>query len=196
MKKFTVVGIDLAGSEKRNTGICSLKEKTIISFATLHANKEILTYVKNAQPDLIAIDAPLNLPPGRKSLDDKNGEHFRPCDRELQKRGIRFFPITLGPMRSLTQRGIDLKKKFSRLGFDVVEIYPGASQDVWNIPRKQMGLDKLRNGLKKLGIVGLKKEMNGDELDAITGAITGLYYLQNKAEVLGNFKNGAIVIPK
>jgi len=59
-----------------------------------------------------------------------------------------------------------------------------------------MGLDKLRNGLKKLGIVGLKKEMNGDELDAITGAITGLYYLQNKAEVLGNFKNGAIVIPK
>jgi len=67
--------------------------------------------VKNAQPDLIAIDAPLNLPPGRKSLDDKNGEHFRPCDRELQKRGIRFFPITLGPMRSLTQRGIDLKKK-------------------------------------------------------------------------------------
>ena len=136
MKKFTVVGIDLAGSEKRNTGICSLKEKTIISFATLHANKEILTYVKNAQPDLIAIDAPLNLPPGRKSLDDKNGEHFRPCDRELQKRGIRFFPITLGPMRSLTQRGIDLKKKFSRLGFDVVEIYPGASQDVWNIPRK------------------------------------------------------------
>jgi predicted RNase H-like nuclease len=56
------------------------------------------------------------------------------------------------------------------------------------IPREQFGFGKLRNGLKK--------EMNGDELDAISGALTGLLYLQGKAEVLGNFKSGAIVIPK
>lgn len=38
--------------------------------------------------------------------------------------------------------------------------------------------------------------MNGDELDAVTGALVGRLFLQNKAEVLGNFKEGAIITPK
>jgi predicted nuclease with RNAse H fold len=191
----TVLGIDLAGSPNRNTGVCLLQGNSIISFATLHSDKEILDYVRRSGADLIAIDAPLNLPPGRKTLEDRNGEHFRPCDRELLKRGIRFFPITLGPMRSLTKRGIFLKNKFRRLGFDVIEIYPGAAQDVWKIPRKQFGLGRLRRGLEKLGIKGLEKQMNGDELDAVSGAIVGRLFLKGKAEVLGDFKHGAIVVP-
>jgi predicted nuclease with RNAse H fold len=144
---------------------------------------------------IVAIDAPLNLPPGRKNIEDQNGEHFRPCDRELLKRKIRFFPITLGPMRSLTVRGIKLKKVLQRKGYKVIEIYPGAAQDVWNIPRKQKGLPKLRRGLEKLGLKRLNKNMNGDELDAVTGAMVGKLFLQGKAEVLGNFRSGAIVIP-
>ncbi len=190
-----VAGIDLSGSPKRNTGVCILKGKRIVYWKTLFSDEEILGFIDKFTPDLIAIDAPLNLPPGRKTLDDRNGEHFRPCDRELLKRGIRFFPITLGPMRMLTQRGISLKKKFKRKGYDVIEMYPGAAQDVWKIARKQDGLHKLRRGLEKLGIKGLDKKMNGDELDAITGGLAGYWYLRGKAEVLGNFKEGAIVIP-
>jgi hypothetical protein len=190
-----VVGIDLAGSPKRNTGICTLKGKRITSFATLFGDDEIVNYVKKSKPDIIAIDAPLNLPPGRKTIEDRNGEHFRPCDRELHRRGIRFFPITLGPMRSLTKRGILLKKRFNRLGFKVIEIYPGAAQDIWRIPRKQFGLGRLRRGLEDLGINGLERGMNGDELDAVSGAIVGQMFLQGKAEVLGNFRQGAIVVP-
>jgi predicted nuclease with RNAse H fold len=190
-----VVGIDLAGSPKRNTGICTLKGKRISSFATLFEDDEIVNYVKKSKPDIIAIDAPLNLPPGRKTIEDRNGEHFRPCDRELHRRGIRFFPITLGPMRSLTKRGILLKKRFNRLGFRVIEIYPGAAQDVWRIPRKQFGLGRLRRGLEHLGIKGLERGMNGDELDAVSGAMVGQMFLQGKAEVLGNFRQGAIVVP-
>jgi uncharacterized protein len=190
-----VVGIDLAGSPKRNTGICILKGKRITSFATLFEDKQIVNYVKQSRPDVIAIDAPLNLPPGRKTIEDRNGEHFRPCDRELQRRGIRFFPITLGPMRSLTKRGILLKKKFNRLGFKVIEIYPGAAQDVWQIPRKQFGLTRLRHGIERLGFEGLERGMNGDELDAVSGAIVGQLFLRGKAEVLGNFRQGAIIIP-
>lgn len=195
-KSLTVVGIDLAGSPKRNTGICTLRAMTIADFATVYTDEEILQFVEQANPDIIAIDAPLNLPPGRKSIEDRNGEHFRPCDRELLKRGIRFFPITLGPMRSLTLRGIALKKKLSRRGYRVIEMYPGAAQDVWGIARKQDGLPKLRRGLEKLGLKGLSKTMNGDELDAVTGALVGRLFLQGKAEVLGNFKQGAIVIPQ
>ena len=80
-----VVGIDLAGSPNRNTGLCLLKDMIILSCATVHSDVEILSFINSARPDLIAIDAPLNLPPGRKSIEERTGEHFRPCDRELLK---------------------------------------------------------------------------------------------------------------
>jgi uncharacterized protein len=190
-----VVGVDLAGSPKRNTGLCLLRAMSVDSYATVHSDEEILAFIEAARPDLVAIDAPLNLPPGRKTIEDRTGEHFRPCDRELLRRGIRFFPITLGPMRTLTRRGIRLKKRLQKRRFKVIEIYPGAAQDLWNIVRKQGGLPNLRRGLSRIGIKGLKKEMNGDELDAVTGAMVGRCYLTGRAEVLGNFREGAIVIP-
>jgi predicted nuclease with RNAse H fold len=190
-----VVGIDLAGSPKRNTGICTLKKDNITFCTVVNTDQEIINYVEKEKPALVTIDAPLNLPPGRKSIEDKNGEHFRPCDRELLRRGIRFFPITLGPMRLLTERGIRLTRFLTRRGYAVIEVYPGAAQDIWNIGRKQDGLPKLRKGLEKLGVKGLNKKMGGDELDAITAALVGQSFLRGKAEVLGNFKRGAIVIP-
>jgi hypothetical protein len=191
-----VVGVDLAGSPHRNTGMCALRGMTVTSIATLHTDQEILAFIELIRPELIAIDAPLSLPPGRKSLEERNAEHFRPSDRELMKRGIRFFPITLGPMRLLTARGIRLKKILTRRGYPVIEIYPGAAQDIFGIPRKQHGLVKLLRGLERLGLRGLNKEMIGDELDAVTGALVGRMYLKGKAEVLGDFKTGAIIVPK
>jgi uncharacterized protein len=194
-KNRKVVGIDLAGSPKRNTGICTLKKDDITSCAIVHSDEEIVNYVEKENPGLIAVDAPLNLPPGRKSIEDKTGEHFRPCDRELLRRGIRFFPITLGPMRLLTKRGIHLKRVLAGRGYAVIEVYPGAAQDIWHTGRKQDGLSKLRHGLQKLGVKGLNKKMDGDQLDAVTAALVGQLFLYGKAEVLGNFKRGAIVIP-
>src|SRR5512143_4097155 len=191
-----VVGVDLAGSPLRNTGICTLRDMTVTSIDTLHTDQEILDFIERIRPQLVAIDAPLTLPPGRTSLEERNAEHFRPSDRELMKRGIRFFPITLGPMRMLTARGIGLKKKLVRRGYTVIEIYPGAAQDIFGISRKQYGLLKLLRGLKRQGLKGLKREMNGDELDAVTGALVGRMYLRGKAEVLGDVKTGAIVVPK
>ena len=190
-----VVGIDLAGSPKRNTGICTLKKDHITFCTIVHTDQEIIDYVEKENPTLIAIDAPLNLPPGRKSMRDKNGKHFRPCDRELLRRGIPFFPITLGPMRLLTERGIRLKKAFTPRGYPVVKVYPGAAQDIWHTGRKQDGLSKLLKGLQKLGVKGLSRKMSGDELDAITAALVGQLFLRGEAEVLGNFKRGAIIIP-
>src|SRR5262249_30625183 len=152
---------DLAGSPKRNTGICILQGMTVTSFATLYEDTELLSFIEAASPDIIAVDAPLNLPPGRKTMEERTGEHFRLCDRELHKRGIRFFPITLGPMRSLTLRGIRLKEILTQRGYKVIEIYPGAAQDIWKIVRKQGGLQKLKRGLEKLGLKGLTKGMNG-----------------------------------
>jgi len=192
---YKVVGIDLAGSPKRDTGICTLERDNLTFCSVIHTNQEILNYVEKTNPTLIAIDAPLNLPPGRKSIEEKNGEHFRLCDRELLRRGIHFFPITLGPMRLLTERGIRLKRTLTARGYSVVEVYPGAAQDIWKIGRKQDGLSKLRRGLQRLGVKGLRQKMSGDELDAVTAALVGQWYLRRKAEVLGDFRRGAIIIP-
>jgi len=155
--KLKVAGIDLAGSIKRDTGICALEGNNVTLCTIVHTDSEIINFIKRENPILVAIDAPLNLPPGRKSMDDRNGKHFRPCDRELWKRGIRFFPITLGPMRVLTERGIMLKKYLTKRGYQVIEVYPGAAQDIWGIGRKQDGLLELKKGLKKVGIKGIKR---------------------------------------
>jgi predicted nuclease with RNAse H fold len=195
MKNCKVIGIDLAGSPKRNTGICTLEKNNLTLCSIVHTDQEIFNYIEKTNPALIAIDAPLNLPPGRKSIEDRNGEHFRPCDRELLRRGIRFFPITLGPMRLLTERGIRLKKALTSRGYTVIEVYPGAAQDIWKIGRKQDGLLRLRKGLQRLGVKGLRKKMTGDELDAVTAALVGQWFLRGKAEILGNFRRGAIIIP-
>jgi predicted nuclease with RNAse H fold len=70
--------------------------------------------------------------------------------------------------------------------FNVIEVYPGGAQDILGIPRKQEGLDKLRNGLKKLRVKGIVDTISGDELDAITCAYVGKLYLEGKALAYGS----------
>jgi predicted nuclease with RNAse H fold len=194
MKSFLVAGVDLAGVPHRPTGMCIL-EGLKANTTLLYSDEDILSSIQEEKPDLVAIDAPLTLPPGRKSIDERTGTHFRPCDEELKRRKIPFFPITLGPMRVLTKRGIKLREILEKKGFRVVEIYPGGAQDIWKIPRVKHSLSGLREGLRKLGISGLKKESSDHELDAATGALVGLLFLQGKAEVYGDFAHGAILMP-
>lgn len=195
MNGFCVLGVDLAGVPHRPTGMCVLRDLKASTFLS-YSDAEILECAKKEKPDLITIDAPLNLPPGRKSIEDRNGKHYRICDLELRKRKIPFFPITLGPMRGLTVRGIELRGELEKGGFRVAEMYPGGAQDIWGIPRARRDLEGLRKGLQRLGIKGLKKEHSDHELDAATGALVGLYFLQDKAEVYGDFTDGAILMPK
>lgn len=194
MKLYTVAGIDLAGVPHRPTGWCTLKGLKART-ELLYSDEQILSRIRVDKPDLVAIDAPLNLPPGRKSMEERTGSHFRPCDEELRRRKIPFFPITLGPMRVLTERGIRLRKILEKEGFRVVEIYPGGAQDVWRIPRARKDLSGLRRGLGRLGIKGLKTESTDHELDAVTGALVGLLFVKGEAEVYGDFKSGAIIMP-
>lgn len=194
MKNWVALGVDLAGVPERPTGICLL-EGGVGRTRLLYTDKEILEFVQETHPDLIAIDAPLNLPPGRKSMADRNGAHYRPCDIELRRRRIPFFPITLGPMRKLTERGIRLKRRLGAAGFRVVEIYPGGAQDIWGIPRAKRDREGLRRGLARLGIKGLTRAASDHELDAATGALTGFYFLAGRGDVLGDFQSGAIIMP-
>jgi uncharacterized protein len=132
---LVIVGIDLAGSPRRPTGLCVLRNMTAETHVVF-GDDDILNFVKEARPTLVPIDAPLSLPNGWLTIHDRSGEHLRECDRALLLRGIRFFPVTLGPMRMLTERGLALKRELAQLGYKAVECFPGAAQDLWGIPRQ------------------------------------------------------------
>lgn len=198
-----IAGIDLAGSPRRPTGIC-LIEGPVIKTAVLYSDGELIENIEQAKPLVVAVDAPLSLPPGRCDIEDREGSHFRSCDLALRERRIRFFPVTLGPMRMLTQRGISLKRELEKLGSRVVEVYPGGAQDIWGLPRARKSREGLEKGLRKL----VRKEFNlrfsrsskfpealtADELDAITAALVGLMYFNGQAELYGSGEQ-IIVMP-
>ncbi|MDI6845550.1 MAG: DUF429 domain-containing protein [Candidatus Saccharicenans sp.] len=200
---YCIAGIDLAGSPRRATGFCLLRSG-VITTSVLFSDLEILEAVKSARPEIVAIDAPLSLPPGRRRIEDRTGSHFRSCDLALRQKGIRFFPITLGPMRLLTTRGRHLARLMRKAGCRVIEVYPGGAQDVWGLPRARQDRKALARGLKKLatekfGLISGKetkpwREMTADELDAVTAALVGLLYIQGRAELYGKGKK-IIVMP-
>lgn len=194
---MVVVGIDLAGSIKRNTGFAVLYDGLRVETKVLHEDEEIIEETVKLKPEVVSIDAPLCLPKGRKSLEERNAPHIRKCDRQLQKMNIRFFPITLGPMRSLTARGMRLKKIFEEKGLEVIESYPGSAQDVLGIPRKGEGLEKLQKALIDYGFKGDvgKKNITHDELDGITSALVGKFYVENNYLALGDPEEGFMILP-
>ena len=194
-----VVGIDLAGSEKRATGFCLL-ERNRAEVSVLHTDEEILRAVGKGVR-AAAIDAPLSLPRGRCCLKDDcpcvGKAHFRVCDLELRKMGIKFFPITLGPMRQLTLRGLRLKEKLESRRIEVFETYPGAAQDIWGIPR-QKNPQGLKRGLSRFKVGGSwpRPDVTKDELDALTCALVARDYLRGNTMAIGDPEEGLMVLPK
>jgi predicted nuclease with RNAse H fold len=112
--------------------------------------------------------------------------------------GIKFFPITLGPMRTLTKRGIHLRKRLEARGFEVLETYPGAAQDLLGIKRKQYGLELLQQSLAKLGCSGdiLARKLTGDELDAISCALVARDFSQDRYLAIGDPSEILMVLPR
>jgi uncharacterized protein len=157
----------------------------------------IIEATLSARPALVVIDAPLSLPRGRSSLEVRSPLHFRACDLELRRLGIRFFPLTLGPMRMLTARGIRLKAALGAHGLRVVEGYPGGAQDLLGLPRKGAGSERLRRALIAFGFRGsvARREITHDELDAILCAWVGRLLLFGKALVIGDPDEGTMVLP-
>ncbi len=192
-----VVGLDLAGSPNRTTGFCLLDGNLYAKTKPLHTDREIVSETIGSNPEVVSVDAPLSLPRGRKSLARPGPQHFRACDRELMRMKIRFFPITLGPMRKLTARGIKMKSIFEAKGLKVIESYPGSIQDILGMPRKQEGLEKLRRALVRYGVEGevQRKEITNDELDAITSALVGKMFLEGNYLAIGDPEEGLMILP-
>ena len=200
-RKIRIVGIDLSGGEKRPSGWCLLDDVNAVT-KLLYTDTEIVEATEAANPLLVSIDSPLSLPEGRISVDDDDpGRNefgiMRRCERILKKRGINVYPSLIPSMQKLTERGIRLATLLRSKGIPVIESYPGAAQDIMDIPRKRASTDLLAFGLQAFGIHGtfLDDKVTHDELDAITSAVVGAFFWTGKFEGLGDEVEEYLIIP-
>lgn len=197
----TVVGIDLTGSEKRPSGWCQLTG-TVARTEMVHSDDDMVARIATIRPDVVSIDSPLSIPAGRISVwDDDPGRStygiMRVCERTLKRRGINVYPCLLPSMQALTNRGMQLAHRIRRMGIPVIESYPGAAQDIMGIPRKGAGEHFLKQGLIDFGVAGeyQRLQVRHDELDAITSALVGSFFLAGKYEALGSSAEEPLIIP-
>lgn len=194
------LGIDLSGSEKRPTGVCILKGNEA-HLNTIFTDDDLLNLIKETKPSIISIDSPLSLPEGRCCSKDtcecRKIGIMRGCERTLKKRGVNVYPCLIPSMQSLTNRGMELSRKAKGLGFTVVESYPGAAQDIMGLARKRIDLAGLQIGLINMGIEvkAGRNEISHHEIDALTSALVGYFYLAGKYEALGNEEEGYLIVP-
>jgi uncharacterized protein YprB with RNaseH-like and TPR domain/predicted nuclease with RNAse H fold len=195
-----IVGIDLTGSERRATGWalldgCRAETKSIITDA------DLVRETVSARPDIVSIDSPLSVPDGWDRAQNqlaKGAPIYRRCELALKRMGVSVFWCLLPSMRSLTMRGMRLADELRKQGLKVIESYPGAAQDILGIPRKGSSLEELKRGLARAGITGvyLKKHVTHDEVDAITSALVGLFYLSDDSIALGNAMEDYLIVPR
>lgn len=201
-RPYRIVGIDLAGKTSSRTGLCVLYNRTAKT-QIAHTDEEITQFVQSKHPELISIDAPLSLPKGRTTVYDddparKEAGIFRYCERVLKSRGVNSYPALIQSMQELTRRGIYLAELFRSQGYPVIECFPGAAQDVVQLPRKRTDESLLKKGLSVFGIHGdfQTAQVCHDELDAITAALVGQFFISNYFEPLGIPEENDMIIPQ
>ncbi len=195
-----IVGIDLTGSERRATG-WALMEGAIASTLSIHADEELFQKTIAARPDIVSIDSPLSVPEGWD--EDQNqlqsdAPIYRKCELALKRMGISVFWCLLPTMKGLTRRGMLLAGRLRDHGIPVIESYPGAAQDLLGIPRKGSSLAELKWGLNRAGISGsfIEGRVTHDEVDAITSALVGLFYVANDYIALGTPTEDYLIVPR
>lgn len=196
-----VAGVDLRASEIRPTGLAIL-EGDLASTRLVKTDQQIIDETIRRNPDIISIDSPLGIPIGRCCTRDtchcRSKGILREAERILWRRGVKVFPCLLPSMQKLTERGMRLAKEFRRRGYNVIESYPGAAQDIMRIPRKGSSIAELAQGLANFGIKGrfITEPCSHDELDAITSAVVAHFYLAGDYEGLGDEREAQLIVPK
>ncbi|MBM3309510.1 MAG: DUF429 domain-containing protein [Candidatus Altiarchaeales archaeon] len=179
-----VVGIDLAGSSRNETGFCVLVvegERKVVETKILYSNEELFSAIVGVKPDLVAVDAPLK-------YDGVN----RKCDEALRQYGA--LPATLPGMETLAKRGVLVARELERLGVKFIEVYSTASAKILGVYNmEEFSMQKNLLSLSLDGDVN-KRLLIKDELDAISAAVTAYLHLLGQTKVVGD-EAGFIVIP-
>ena len=195
-----IVGIDLTGSERRATG-WSVLHGAQAETKSIVTDDDLIRETLAAKPDIVSIDSPLSVPSGWSRTQEPlipGAPIYRKCELALKRMGISVFWALLPSMKSLTMRGMRLADELRQRGVKVIESYPGAAQDILGIPRKGSSLEELKRGLHRAGIEGdfIKGRVTHDEVDAITSALVGLFYLADDYIALGTPQEDYLIVPR
>ena len=195
-----IVGIDLTGSERRPTG-WALLHGAQAETKSLATDEELIRKTIAAEPDIVSIDSPLSVPDGWNRSQERlvdGSPIYRKCELALKRMGISVVWCLLPTMKGLTMRGMRLADEFRKHGLQVIESYPGAAQDILGIPRKGSSLEELKWGLNRAGVNGeyVTVRVTHDEVDAVTSALVGLFYLAGDYIALGTPTEDYLIVPR
>lgn len=185
MKENVIVGIDLAGKATNPTGWALLKNKQIQT-CHLYTSKEILSHTCNCSSTLVAVDAPVTLP---------NKNAMREADRQMHKLGYPVLPPRFSAMKTLTLRAIRITKKLKENKIQVIEVHPTSTRKALGIPTKNW--KRIQEILQEIGYKGdiERRTLTPHEIDAATATLTAHLYIKGKTKLVGDRKEGYIVIP-
>ncbi len=179
-----LVGIDLAGSAKRPTGIAEIDcQSMTLRVVKVYDDEEIVKITVTPKPLIVAIDAPLTMP--------REG-YLREVDKFMHKLGLPVLPPLFPGMRRLTERGIKLKSFLEEAGIRVIEVHPRSTLKVL---MKKFGKVDLLEIMRLYSIKFSRRRLSKDERDAILAALTAyLYYTNNYREVRA--RDGTLILPR
>lgn len=180
-----VVGIDLAGNPKNDTGFCVMQivgSTKTVSTSILHTDEEIIQKLKKVAADLTAVDAPLTF----------DGQARR-CDDELRDYGA--LPVTLRGMETLAKRGVHLAELMAENKIRFVETHSVSTEKILGMYAKNETV--MQKNLINSGMVGsvMERMLCKDEVDAIFAAISAYLHTENKTTAVGDAR-GTVIIPQ
>lgn len=200
-----IVGIDLTASEEKESGWAYL-QGNYAKCKRIATDEDIIQSVEELRPDIVSIDSPLAYPKGRccarKNCECSKFGILRESERMLRHFGIHIYPCLIDSMVNLTTRGMRLAGILRDRGYHVIESYPGVAQDVLEIPRKGKTHEQflhLKQGLESFGLVGEwinDEKVSHDELDAVTSALVGYFYLNDLYIGMGNDDEDYLIVPR
>lgn len=120
---------------------------------------------------------------------------MREADRQMHKLGYPVFPPRFPAMKTLTLRAIRITKKLKEREIHVIEVHPASTRKALEIPTKNW--KRIQEILQQRGYKGdiTKRMLTSHEIDAITAALTADLYTKGKTKLVGEPKEGYIVIP-
>lgn len=182
----------------------------LLACGTAGDDAAIVALAPEHRPAIIALDSPLGLPEGLCCLDPacacapSRAPGIRASELAVRALGFGLYYTTKRSIiRPLAQRGMRLRPLLEGHGAQVIEVYPYATKAILfgrTMPKKAT-IEGRRWLQQRLATVVRGIDAGGalrshDELDAIAAAWTALQHARGRADMLGDAREGEIVVPR
>ena len=209
---MTILGVTLRASPNRPSTTVSIDGQLgQPRLTTFMGDIELYGLVEIIQPRVIAVGAPMTLPAGLCCLEESCECDFyqpqakgRQFELELSKMGVGcFFTNKRTIIRDLIYRGVELKRRLTKMGFEVIEVYPYATKLILfgdQAPRRVVSgsLSFHKEKLPELipDLAPCVDKLDRPSCDAAFNAYTGYLYSKNGTDSLGDPSEGTLIVPK